>query len=300
MRWNTAALFENDYQPPGICHFGGPSGSSGSGGGSTANVYTPRAQGAADTMYQDIVRDMLAKIGTTGAGSPAGWAYPQGQRAYGFFDPFTEGTWGTGAANTALAGANAAADMGTAGARRLYGAGSDILTAGFDPQRELFRQTQQRLLDQSNVANAMAGLGGTPYGASVNANALGNFDINWENNLLDRMTKAGGAANPLLTGATSLYSTSSALPYTTGTTIGGNAIDALSRLTQLGNNQYLLPQQIIGNLKSYLGLGQQASDISGQLGQRGFDQTASGIGGALSGANLLFGSSGLLPIGGMS
>jgi hypothetical protein len=266
----------------------------------------------------------------------------------------------------ALTGASQAAAYGAGGAQNMYDQAGSIMQAGFDPQSALFNRTQQQLTDQSGAANAMAGLGSSPYGAGVASNAMGNFDINWQNNLLNRMEGAAGAASPLYSGATNLaygssqlptqtymgqianvlealkaqnqagvqgaasygslldaggqglgralglgttgaqgLSTLGAAPYLTGATIGNNAMAGTSNLqsqltgaTNLGNNQYLLPQQVLGDLMQYMGLGQQASQLSGNLGQQGFNQTAQGIGGLLSGGNALFGSNGLLGSGG--
>ncbi len=237
-----------------------------------------------------------------------------------------------------------------------------LLESGFDPRSALFNRTEGRLMDQTNAINAMSGVGSSPYGASVAANALGNFDIDWQNQQLARQAQAtgaaGGAANTAaglygaapglasasaalpsnvytgqigqelsaldqrnkagLTGAAgygSLLGTSGqglgqanalnlsgtgaqqmygAAPYNTQAGIGANALSGLTNLTQLGNNQFALPNQEIGNLMQYMGLGQNASQISGQLGNLGFQQTAQGLGGALSGANTLFGNGGLL------
>jgi hypothetical protein len=80
---------------------------------------------------------------------------------------------------------------------QLQGAANTILNQSFDPQGALFNRLQQQQLDQSTVANAMAGLGSSPYGASVASNALGNLDVNWQNQLLNRMTQGGQAAGLL-------------------------------------------------------------------------------------------------------
>ena len=93
------------------------------------------------------------------------------------------------------------------------------------------------------------------------------------------------------------------LPYSTGATIGSNAqnsianlLQQLSGITNIGNDQFKLPLDVMGQLKSYMGLGQDASRLSGQLGQQGFNQTAQGIGGLLSGGNMLFNpTSGMFP-----
>ena len=297
----------------------------------------------------------------------------------------------------ALAGAQGAATMGQTGANAIEGLAGQIggqvpklqglagqmgslvnplIQSGFDPQAALFNRTQGQLMDQTNAINAMSGVSGTPYGSSVGANALGNFDINWQNQQLGRETQAAGAAGQAAGQAGNLYgqagqsantagglyqaapgllsSTSSlpssvytgqigqilqalqarnqganqgiagfgsllgnaggafgqgnalnmagvgaqqtygGAPYSTQSTIGQNALSGLTSLTNLGNNQFALPQQEIGNLMQYMGLGQSASGLSGQLGNLGFNQTAQGLGGLLSGANTLFGQNSLL------
>lgn len=262
----------------------------------------------------------------------------------------------------AMGGAQQGAGLGQAGAGALQNAGMGILQQGFDPQSALFGRTQRQLVDQSGVANAMAGIGSSPYGASATANALGNFDINWQNNLLGRQTQAAGAASPLLQAAPGLaygsgqlpsqaymgqignvlnalaaqnkgalggaagygsllsgagqglgqaqnllgsttggLASSGMLPYQAGAGIANNALTGLgnqnsllSGSTQLGNNQFVLPQQVMDDLMRYMGLGQSASQLSGNLGQMGYNQTGQGIAGLLSGGNALFGNNSLL------
>ena len=415
-------------------------GSSGSGTGTNANVFTPPGQGNAAAGFWQALQPMLS-TGAAGANTVAGMGPPSAtayQNAYPFINSFIAGQGGalpmgaggaitdaqraagygggtlfpqtTGAsgqldraallglpdlskilgnafspaynhivsatqnnpyAAQATQGAEVGAGMGAQGAGALMSAGQGIMNAGFDPQSALFNRTQGQLLDQSNVANSMAGIGGTPYGASTTANALGNFDINWQNNLLNRESTAAGAASPLFQAAPNLATSSAAmpfqahgnylaselgalnarnaagmqgatgfnallggagggltgaanlgaggantlahlggLPYGTGSTIGSNALSGLSSLAGLGNQAFTgLPQQSISDLMQYMGLGQSASGISGQLGQMGFNQLGAGIGGGLSGLSSLnslmgggsgglFGSSGMFGSGG--
>jgi hypothetical protein len=298
---------------------------------------------------------------------------------------------------TALQGATDAAAMGRTGANAIQGLAGQVagqipqlqglagqmggvvnplLQSGFDPRSALFNRTEGRLMDQTNAINAMSGLGGTPYGASVSANALGNFDIDWQNQQLARQAQAAGAAGQAAGTAGNLYgqaanqagqagnlygaapglmATTAGLPsnvytgqigqilqalqarnqganqgitgfgsllgsgqnamtganalnlsgtgaqqqfgsapYNTASGIGANSLTGLSNLTNLGNNAFQLPQQEIGNLMQYMGLGQNASNLSGSLGNLGFNQTAQGIGGGLSAANMLLGPNSLL------
>ncbi len=273
----------------------------------------------------------------------------------------------------ALAGAQQGANLGTAGANAMGGAANQIsgavsplLQSGFDPQAALFNRSRDQLMDQTHAVNAMSGLAGTPYGASVESNALGNFDINWQNQQLARQAQAAQAAGTaadraglLQNMAPGLAATSGALPgaayagqqsqilqalaarnqgaaqglsnfgagaqavggafqggqglgsqaaqtgmqfgaapYNLGTGIASNALSGLTNATNLGNNQFQLPNQQIGNLMQYMGLGQNAAQIGGQLQNQGFNQLAQGIGGGLSAANSLFGGNGLLSGGG--
>jgi len=100
------------------------------------------------------------------------------------------------------------------------------------------------------------------------------------------------------------------LPYSTGATIGSNAQSSLANLLQqltgtssLGNQQFTLPLSVMSQLQNYLSGGRDAAQISGQLTNSGFNQQAQGIGGLLSGANMLFNpTSGWFPgaIGGLT
>lgn len=268
----------------------------------------------------------------------------------------------------------------------LSNAGNNILNTAFDPQQALFNQQQNLLTQQAAAANAAAGLGGSAYGASNTANALGNFDINWQNqqlareqaglssaqgaystagqlpyiplqaaqginsgvssalsntnllpyqtlnasttlgnelaslsntanalapNVANAYTQSGGALGQLqyqpissaesaASGLGSLYNTGASLtglPYNTQSTGTNNALSALTNTTNLGNQQYTIPQQLANDLQSYLQLGQAASGLSGQLGALGQSElgsSLSGIGSALgTGSNLLFGNQGL-------
>jgi hypothetical protein len=308
--------------------------------------------------------DELNALGQ-GAVGPAGQALSQG------FDP-AYGQVVSGAQNNpytplAIGGALQGAGLGGAGANAIQGGANSVastvdplITSGFDPRSALFNRGRNQLLDQTNAIQAMSGVAGTPYGASVRASALGNYDIDWANQQLAREQSAAGAAGQaadrsgLLYGMAPGVATSSAAapsaaygnsldriisalqarnqgatsglsnyasglgsatsgfqggqnaaaqgaqyasqfgaaPYNLGTGVASNALTGLTQQTNLGNNQYLLPQQVIGDLEAYLTGGRAASDIAGNLSNQAFNQNASAIGGGLSAANQLFGGGG--------
>jgi hypothetical protein len=322
------------------------------------------AAGRAGDFYNSMYPQFAGEIPGLAAGAGGGLQYldPLMQNAFNpMYGQMVNQTASNPYFNQAMAGAQQGATYGQGGAGQMYNAGTGIMQSAFDPQSALRTQQQQRITDTSAAANAMSGLGDSPYGASTTANALGNFGINWENQQLGRQTAGAQAADPQFTGASALASGAAALPsntfmsqignvlnaltqqnkagalgasafpsllsgvgsglgqaqglasnvgqsigqfgalpYQTGAGIAGNAQTGLSNLqnqltgaTQLGNNQFVLPQQVMQDMMQYMGLGQTASGISGQLGQLGFDQTAKGIGGALSGANMLTGGGGM-------
>jgi len=204
----------------------------------------------------------------------------------------------------------------------LQQAESGILQQAFDPQSALYMQLHQQAQQNAQAANAAAGLGASPYGAGLTGQALNNLDINWQNQQLQRMIQGGQAAgglgttignlagaglNQAITGArampqvlgditglagqmANLEAGAYGLPYQTLAGQTQTGLGALGGATQLGQQQYTLPQQALQDLQSYLGLGQAASSLA-------FPQTQQQLGGlgalGQAGGNLLFGSQGL-------
>jgi hypothetical protein len=343
-------------------------GSLGGGGPTAFDTLSGNALGAAGQagdFYNSMYPQISQQIPGLASGAASGLNYldPLMQNAFSpLYGQMVNQTVSNPYFGQAMQGAQQGAAYGQGGAQQMYNAGTGIMQSAFDPQSALRNQQQQRITDTSAAANAMSGLGSSPYGASTTANALGNFGINWENQQLARQTQGAQAADPQFTGASALASGSAALPsntfmsqignvlnalqaqnkagalgasafpsllggvgqglgqaqglssgigqsigqfgalpYQTGAGIAGNALTGLGNLqnqlsgaTNIGNNQFLLPQQVMSDMMQYMGLGQNASQISGNLGQMGFNQTAQGLGGALSGANALVGSNGLL------
>jgi hypothetical protein len=408
-------------------------------------------QAANNPFYGQALSGAQAGAGY-GAGAAAG-AYPGSQALYGAAPGLLQGGQQTGQQLSGLAGnaaglaplaalyggaaASPAAGLQGLGAglgqqiagsaAPLQGVAQQLLQQGFDPQAALFNRLSQQTMDASQAANAAAGLGSSPYGASVAGNNQANFDINWQNQQLQRELSAaqgagqnqqaiasilgqsgstdaalqqaaaslygtgisglgqagnllgqagslyqgaqqapilgtqaagqayqgglglgqgatnlaaGSAALPsstyggnlssvlpflsaasgagqqgatslaeLLSGAGGAYNTGAgigsglannlastgALPYQTGSGIGTNQLSTLSGMqgllggqAALGQGAFALPQQVLNDLQSYLGLGQAAQAGALQGGAQGFGQTAAGIGGAIGGANALF------------
>jgi hypothetical protein len=343
--------------------------------GGSPQTYIPTAQPAGDASYQNILGFGSGGGGGFGPAASqvpsinpayqaylsASGLYPQAVNAYAtdIANPYSGqaiqgGLAGADIFNSqvypALAGApgalagssNALLDLAPAlamGASQasapLQGVGSQILNTGFDPQSALYNQLAGQSRDAANVANAGAGIGGTPYGASVAANAQNNFNLNWQNQQLARQAQAtqsagqnqqniasilgqagnifgaglgaagAGLANAgnIGTGLAQGTAATNQLPYQASLGIGNNQISGLGNLqsllqgqANLGGQSFALPQQVLNDLQSYLQLSQAAQQQGLAGGQQGFNQLASGIGGGIAGANALFNpSTGLIP-----
>jgi hypothetical protein len=187
---------------------------------------------------------------------------------------------------------------------QLYGAGSSLLNTAFDPQNALYARTQQQNQDQTGAILAASGVGATPYGQAVAAQNNSNFNIDWQNNQLQRQLQGvqgaesafGQGASQGNLGAQATLG-GGALPYSTANSILGAALGALG--TQQG-----LDQGVTGAADQYLGLANQGygnnlaqynaqqnqfNGILGGLGSLlGFGLSDTGLGG-LSALSGLFG-----------
>lgn len=77
-----------------------------------------------------------------------------------------------------------------------------VLNSAFDPQNALYNYNLGQLNDATNAAEYSRGIENTPYGASVQANADQQFQLNWQNQQLARQqaglaSAAGGYQNAL-------------------------------------------------------------------------------------------------------
>jgi len=231
--------------------------SSGGGTGSNANLYVPSGLRATD---QDWQRLNTGQMGLYNQGNPYAGGYQDAANTAGR----TYNALGHSA--DAFAGALGQQAQQAYGAQNyLQGAGQDIYNLARDPQNALYNRTQQQLGDQINVGQAQRGLGGSAVGGSEYNQGMSNFNIDWQNNQLQRATQGASAlgnlynqagsygqlgnadlAQGLATGAqgAGYYNMAGQLPYQTAQGITNN---------QLGQAQGIQSQQI-----PYMNYGQGA------------------------------------------
>ena len=260
-------------------------------GGSGFPIYQPQYQGSADGLYATGFPLLNTAVSNVQNNPFAGQAQTYAN---------TAGAYGTGTLAPAEQGA-AASLFGLGQQAAPYA--SQILQTGFDPQNALYNQTQNQISQQLNAQNAMSGLGGTPYGAAVAGQGLTNFNIDWQNQQLQRQATAlqgyqsgvgaigsaySGAAGLGTQGASTL-NTYGSLPYNTYLGQQTNDINAIGNL-----GSYAAPYLGFGNAAQGLGLSANNAAFAQQQAQMNNLQSGlGGIEGLFGGADLssLFGSS---------
>lgn len=186
-------------------------------------------------------------------------------------------------------GAGQAGQMGMQAGAGTYGLGGQVqgmgqnlmpdvqslIAMGFDPQNALYARTQQQVADQSNAQAAASGVGGTPYGQGVAGQTMSNFNIDWQNQQLQRAATGAGAAGQLGGAATGMIGQGAQLqsagigqfmqgagqPYNTYAGINQNQLGLLNQANQYGQGAAAIPQM---QAQDYMQFLQGQSQFQGQ------------------------------------
>lgn len=284
----------------------------------------PNMGDAANSAFSGI--QGLAPFGQTGLNT-----LPFGQNTFNnlYNNPFAGQMQGA---------ANTAAGLGTGAATTAFNTGGGLINAGmgvipqanqifqtgFDPQQALYARTGQQVQDQTRAGLEARGIDNTPYGAGIEGQTMSNFNIDWQNQQLQRQALAAQAGGGLLTQGGNLanlgtgiqnlapgqYFSAAGMPYGAFGQIGQDqnaAIQAYLSGATGGANLSNLPIQ---DYLSYLGVGNQSNQVANQnyglqlqAQQQQFNeqlklgsllgQSMYGLGRALPGGGLLGGSNGL-------
>lgn len=169
----------------------------------------------------------------------------------------------------------------------LQSGANSIMNTAFDPQNALYNRTQQQLQDQINSANSMNGTAMTPYGAGVGANAMSNFNIDWQAQQLQNQATGLGAAGTALgqygagvTGGQNLAQAGVQLPTSQQSNLFANQNSALAPYQAVSSNQ--LQQQQLAQQQEALAM--QWYQQQNQQNQQQYQNQMgmfSGLGGAL-------------------
>jgi hypothetical protein len=249
----------------------GTSGGSGGGGGGP-NYYIPTGLQTADQQWQGLQGNNYNTY--TGAGL----------QQYGEQSLDAQLANVTGYAPQLQQGANAAgAQYGALGQQlgaasgQEFGAGNQLYQSAFDPQNALYNRSVQQLQDQTGATNSMYGLGSSAAGAGVANQALGNFNIDWQNQQLQRqlqgvqgMGQAYGQGQSLGAAGAGYTQQGSQLPYQTAQQIAGAPGQLGGQYgSYLQSNVYGPAQGIQGQAIPYMNYGQGAQSVPYQNATQG-------------------------------
>ncbi len=287
---NTPPPQVQGYVPPGMSNafgnvFTGAQGFSQGPFGATTSQFLPESQ----SITQGLI-DQSGPLSAFGMGTAQQFA-PAGVN-------FAGNQLGTG---QAFMGAG----TGTIpGAQRL-------LDLGFDSNSAVYNRALQQTVDTTGANLANAGVGTSPYGQSVLGNTVGQFNTDWQNQLLNRAATGAGAAGGLLSQGAGVAGAgaglgasapgqavqSALLPYGVGTQVGGNNLGFLNQLYGSTGQAAQIPQMGINDLLAYIQGGNQSTSIANQ-GQEALanfqanqeQQRYNNIASAAGGAGSMFGS----------
>jgi hypothetical protein len=158
-----------------------------SGGGNS--YYTPTGLGTADTTWQNLLDQQLGSQGQVYGTLPYyQQSLNQGLSVNNGYAPQYQGAANTAGGMYSSLG-NSLANAGGLQLQQqgnLINAGQQVYNTAFDPQNALYNRTAQQLQDQTGATNSMYGLGSSAAGAGVADQAMSNFNIDWQNQQLQR------------------------------------------------------------------------------------------------------------------
>lgn len=178
-----------------------------------------------------------------------------------------------------------ASGLSTAGGAGLSAGGlgtlpyaQQILSQSFDPLSQVYNQQFANNQNETNAVNAMSGVASTPYGAFLNQQSNQDFDLNWQNNLLNRMTQGAQGASTLLGGAGNAISTGTqvgqSVPGFSNTQLQQQIADYLAYLQGGTGASNAATGQYSAEANAAIGNQQLSNQAFGGLGQLGGYLTA--------------------------
>lgn len=260
----------------------GGGGGGGGGGGAGAATYVPTGQPTEDANWQSIMQGLMQT-----SGDQAGMLTPFLQSAFGNTnDLYTRLAGLMGQYGGAL-GSQGQSMFNAAGTLR--GSGDQVYQMALDPENALRDRTQGRIVDASRASTSARGIGMGAEAAGLEDQAVSNFNIDWNDRALGRATEGlrgqvgaydaagrsslGGAQE--LGASAQMFQGAGALPFELANLFSGS----------MQNGVYNPQRDLLGNIQSYLGLGQSATS-------QAFGQNQTNLNNVTSGLGTIFGSDG--------
>lgn len=252
--------------------------------GSIAGAVAPLA-GAYFGSQQPTITQLPGTTQAAGSALNAINAYPGLAQAYYGMQPqyanqAFQAAFNNPYAQTAQQSAVTAGQMASSAAPQAYGSGQSLLNAqnqilqsGMDPQQALYNQMLQQTQDQIRAGEAARGLSMSPIGQQIETSGLNQFNIDWQNQQLQRQIQATNAAGTAGRTGTGLQGVGAQFaqqagqyPYTTAQGIAQNQFGAIGANQQSMAGALTPQQQQIQNYLGYVGQGQNAQLAGAQVG----------------------------------
>lgn len=178
------------------------------------------------------------------------------------------------------------------GAGQLGGFANQVQQTAMDPQNALYNRTLQQTQDQQRQGQAARGIAMTPYGAGLENQAVQNFNIDWQNNQLQRQTQGLGAAGTALGQQSQASQMGAGILQSVPAQQRQQQLQALGALASGSSLPTAQMQQIISDWMSYISGGNQTNQNALNAQAQAAQQSSSmwggigSLGGALIGAIL--------------
>lgn len=183
-------------------------------------------------------------------------------------------------------GAGQVAQYGQQAGQQAMGAANQLYQTSMDPQQALYDRTLNQIQQQARAANSAAGIGTSAAGVGLENQAVGNFNIDWQNQQLQRELQGAQGAGNVNNQALNMMLGTYGLPYQAGMAVPAGQQAALGQYTQaVGAYPAALNQQM-NQAANYMGRGQAAQNAAFQqqlLNAQAQNSQAAAIGQGIAG-----------------
>ena len=181
---------------------------------------------------------------------------PQAIQSANLFGPAAQGIAGQGMGNAGMIG----------------GSVGPIMQQAFDPQQALYNRTAGQVGQAEQAQLAGSGLGQTPWGAGAYGQTMSDFNLNWNDRMLQRMLSgvqgaegAAGSALGLGGQGLGLGMAGGGAPFQAYGQVAQYPLGAYGQASQYGQQAAAVPQTGIGDWLQYLGQATGSQQAATQL-----------------------------------
>jgi hypothetical protein len=251
--------------------FGGSDG--GGGGGGSSNAYIPKGQSQADDQFLQLLTQL-----TGGNQDMMKTLMPYLQQAFGGTSDLYGRLQGTMEGDSSLMRGQSGNLFGAGDKERAVG--DQLWTMGRDPQGALHDKLQNQVVDASRASTSARGIGMSPQSAGMEDSAVSNFNMDWNNQALQRALQGAGgmgaayadagrqtgAGTDMLIGSDKMTQGAGQLPFDAAKLFSGGAAGAMGP-----------SNDVMSQILKYLGYGGSQTDQRFGQQQAGMSNMTSGL-----------------------